>query len=158
MATTEGYLTIFSPPSWTIFDLIELNYFARVEAEGFDRENPPEDFMASDTSMPKNTKNFPINWDELGGNTVDNTINLKFPIHKYSKPRVTAMYWLKQLPDLEHLLGAISTFYQQPITKAHALAALTALSEEEGKDTPLYKKISKFAFFGHLDPVAPKYY
>ena len=60
-----------------------------------------------------------------------------------------------QLPDLKHLLGAISYFYQQPISKADGLSALTAFLSEGRDDTPVYEKISKFV--GGMGP-APKYH
>ncbi len=147
------YLNILS--SWKDFDLIELDYNARVmaDAELSGGENSPDVFYAYNTSLPKNTKNFPINWDELGGVKPDDTIDLTFPTYKYSDPEgihfiktpeKTLTFRKTQLPDLVHLLGAISYFYQQPITRDFGVFMLNALDEEGKDDTPLYGKIADF--------------
>ncbi len=142
----ENYLGVTSPPQWNNFDLIDLDYNAMVY---------PGALMVFDNTIPEDTENFTINWDELGGVKPYDTIGLKFQIDKYSNAVKMLVYRPDQLLDLRHLLGAISYFYQQPITIADAQAALIDFQEKGKNNTLAYHRT--FDFANGTGP-APKYH
>ncbi len=115
-------------------------------------EQYDEIFSLADTQLPKGMKNVTINWNAW---TIkpDGNISLVFPIHKYGGAKVLN-YSPQQLPNLLHLLGAITSFYQSPMTVADAQEAYVAYENAGQKRSPEYQMAYNFAH--GLGP-APRY-
>ncbi len=102
-----------------------------------------EVFMLTDTRFPKGMKNVKINWFDWNVKS-DGNISLVFPTHKFGGAKVLN-YSPRQLPDLIHILGAILSFYQTPVTIDDAQDAYLAYEGLGQKNTEEYRKAYNFA-------------
>ena len=70
-------------------------------------------------TLPQNAANVAIDWIRTGVGP-DGNIKLWFPLGSLTKILIPVNYKPHQLPDLFHLLGAIYSFYQSPLTDQYA--------------------------------------